>query len=891
MPRCSIQKVKLVAEAELPILPFLAPRVFQPWPFPRRVLQAHSTAAGAGKRQTVDIDFTKRVSSTKVRPDLNCKAVKHQASYFSTHSDTRDRSRSDHQHRRKDASKVQNSRSQVAQDWYENALSGLEEKLVNKLDPPKHKRKEKSVQAEDKAKATQEVASGTRAQRLALARQLEGNTEHIRKRAERKAVRVQEQHAIFTDKARWTSFKTRSPSLRTKWVQVGHAVRRRKPGAEGADSSATPAAEDATVPYDTELRYVIPEYALKWNQAFALLVNNRDAKHQSSSNAKRRIRYDMRAKQWAAHLADREGIMLTVNDLVAYVEQEAQPVLGWNDIWLNTMLYVLDQRSDDALRILTTIWHTSELPNPPLPWLIDALQYLVSDLSRWEAKDSREVSLSGRKIISLLCDVLEKPDSPRASISGSVIRPLLRRSNQDDCMRLFEAVKNNVSHVHWNTWLHFATSLARFDRFDQSLDALLEAASAGADTRSSQFESNCATILRKASDQPDGLRVSLRMVQNMSDIGVKLNLQLCNSVMLNAVEAGDLKTAFSIYHSLVEHGLEADKYTHAILLKGCKSIIEDSETLNTTIRQAISDTEISRSDVVATEILHCLYLHHFELNPQTAFNTVADAFSQLFDTSALVEMRILPDRPQQSQRMQPTMPALYIMITAYLRRSTRQNRAYTISDTHQLYRHIRMLTEQNVHPWTDLAKTDHLSNAFLLFFTAHASALSHAAEVVRDMQTSPVDPSGTPTTICKPTIRTWSIFLQGFAKHGKMDLAEQVLKYMREKNITPNQVTWNSLIGGYATARDVEGAVAAFQRMRGEGSAGNEVTAKALARIRDSEGAVARISRLGVEGGEARRDGSRENDDGFWESEVDGRDAEAGEGGGALDEDMAALRV
>lgn len=707
------------------------------------------------------------------------------------------------------------------------------------------------------------------------------------------------QPSFFLDKARRTADLARLPLIRTKWVQVGHPVRRRRPESEGADSGTTPADNGVVGPglerAEDELRYVISEQALKWNYFLARLGRKYDIDVEPSPTFKRRVKHDERSKQWADQLLSFDDTSLqdpasTMHGSIGSVELEAQSGLSWNEIWFKTMLYLLDERSDDAIRFLEITWRRPELPIPPLPWIMDSLQYLVSHCSEREGKDAAEAVTVRHTIATLLCNILETPDSPVFNIPGGVVRPLLQHSAQEQCVRVFEGIKRNGSVLHWNTWLHFATSLARFDCFDQALDALLEAASAGADTRSSQFESNCATILRKAADQSDGLRVSLRMVQNMSDIGVKLNVQLCNSVMLNAVESGDLKTAFSIYHSLVEHGLEADKYTHAILLKGCKFDIHDSETLNSTIRQAISDTEISTSDVVATEILHCLYLHHFELNPQTAFNTVAEAYAQLFDTSALVEMRILPERSQKTQLMQPTMAALHIMITAYLRRSTRQTPSYVINDTHQLYRHMRMLVSRNIEPWTQLATTDHIANAFLLFFTSHASALSHAAEIVRDMQQAPpTPPDGTTIlTLCKPTVRTWSIFLQGFARHGKMDLAEQVLTYMREKNIQPNQVTWNSLLGGYASARDVDGAVSAFERMRKEGFEGDDVTTKAFGRIREGQGAMERLSQAGSVGaaqdmrerggdnlGVIGQDGQKD-EDGFWDTDLDEGEGKTG---------------
>ncbi|GAB7348302.1 hypothetical protein MBLNU459_g6282t1 [Dothideomycetes sp. NU459] len=653
---------------------------------------------------------------------------------------------------------------------------------------------------------------------------------------------------------------------------------------------------------EDELRYIIPEHSLDWSRMFARLQLSDEAGSALSPDAAgRAIGCNSRAKKWADQILSGDSSTLNVSEL------ERHHGTSWHEIWLHSMLWVLQHRIEDAPRFLLC---THAQSHPPFSWVLDTLQYLANYYSKVEIG---VVEARQDEFVNVLCTVLDRPDASRANLPASAIRLVLQRSVRDHSLRLYGCVKSNSCSLHWNTWLHFATSLARSNHFDQALDALLEAAGAGADTRSPQFESNCATILRKAADQPDGLRVSLRIVQNMSDIGVKLNLQLCNSVMLNAVEAGDLKTAFSIYHSLVEHGLQADKYTHAILLKGCKSVIGDSETLNTTIRHAIDDTVISRSDIVATEILHCLYLHHFELNPQTAFSTISEAYAQLFDTTALAKLHILPDRTHETPRMQPTMAALHIMITAYLRRSTRQQPAYIINDTHHLYRHIRMLVNRGVQPWAEISSTDHMANAFLFFFTSHASSLSHAAEVIRDMQAPLTDTDAAAATAksCKPTVRTWSIFLRGFAKHGKMELAEQVLTYMRDKGIQPNQVTWNTLVGGYVGSRDVDGAVDAFQRMCREGWSGDDITSKALGEIRGGGDGSVDVSRrpaaaarqtravaaaeVAEESPPAQQSAqARQGDDGFWDAEADDHavDAEAlVRRDGGLAANMYGLRV
>ncbi|KAG9557652.1 hypothetical protein KCU97_g18366, partial [Aureobasidium melanogenum] len=64
-----------------------------------------------------------------------------------------------------------------------------------------------------------------------------------------------------------------------------------------------------------------------------------------------------------------------------------------------------------------------------------------------------------------------------------------------------------------------------------------------------------------------------------------------------------------------------------------------------------------------------------------------------------------------------------------------------------------------------------------------------------------------------------------------MELAEQVLTYMRERKQTPNEVTWNSLLGGYAKLGKANEAVETFIRMRDEKFEADEVTKRHLGKV------------------------------------------------------------
>lgn len=742
MPRCAARHVKLVAEAEQLVLPFLAPRVFQPWP--QSPLDSSPTAPAPYPR-------TERRS-------------------FSTTSCGCAR-----QSRSSQPQKYESARSLLVQQWYESAIAPADQEDVQK----EHVR--------DGKDAKQKPEEPTRTKRSLTRADVQ------------KAYYQRWSTSQALVKSRWTVAKG-DQKVRTKWSPLGRPVRRkaREEGAENKD----------------EIVFSADGNALYWNHHFAKLNARHDTALTHDFTPRATPNLIFLSRKWAIRILSAKKF----GDL-----EEMATLLGrdWRRKWMHALLWTMANSIDDTIRLLE-ITHLS--PYLPAAYITDALAFVVQHHAKYSISDDTR-----KHLVHVICTIMERPGTTPLQITGNTLRRLLQLCTEDEISRLFESVVLSGTLLHWNTRLHYSTYLAHHGRFDQALDMLLDAVSDGADVGSRQFESCCATILRKAADQPDGLRVSLRLVQNLSDIGVTLNVQLCNIVMLNAVEANDLKTAFSIYHSLVDNDLHADEYTHAILLKGCKTVIENSETLNTTIRQAIADVEVRNLNVVATEIVHCLCLHHFQIDPENAFTTVSEAYTQLFDTEALVNLGILPQRymNKSMNRMKPTIPVLGIMVAAHLQNVV-QSQSRNIGHIHELYRRWRSLVEHDVRPHGHTANKDYIFNSFLMAFVQDPTGLSYAAEVIRDMQT----PLPNNRSQAKPSVRTWSIFLHGFAKHGKMELAEQVLTYMREKNMKPNEVTWNSLIGGYARLGKSNETVETFVRMRDEGFEADTVTQRHFGKIK-----------------------------------------------------------
>lgn len=505
--------------------------------------------------------------------------------------------------------------------------------------------------------------------------------------------------------------------------------------------------------------------------------------------------------------------------------------------WESIALWLLD---NDPGKLMVLLRYAQTEPRLPREHVHSVLGCLSLYYTRPIGKDYR------RHIKALidLFDVLIRRTQAYAKgpsdtryfvVWGASYRNILKSEGLDekDVLQLYHTIRHHRALPSGMTLLHFATYFARNEYYEQAIDALKQAAEDPlTEPDSFAFRSTCATLLRRSVRQVGGLRASLRLIDSIVDMGVTLNVHLCNILMLNAVEEGDIKTAVSVYDSLVQQGIQPTKHTFAVLFKGCKVAIDDKELLNTVIRDTIATEGALDHEIVTFEMLHCLALHHFKNNPRTAFDTVAEAFVQLIDTGPLERLGILaPESSQRSvspRQKQPCRPQHFsIMLAVYLENLEQMDRLDLAAP---LYERYKELAAAGVEPFASTLETDYIPNSFMMTFIKRRKTMLHAAQVVKDMQKSSDEGA---RQRCKPTVITWSIFLHGFTKHKQMRLAEQVLNHMRTQGVEPNEVTWDTLLGGHALNQDVESVIGTIRRMEADGHTWSAHTIGNVRRLRD----------------------------------------------------------
>ncbi len=537
---------------------------------------------------------------------------------------------------------------------------------------------------------------------------------------------------------------------------------------------------------------------------------------------------DVRASMWA------EEFLEQIDDGQTNVQYTADTLEEMTDeshhyAWAQIGLWLLAYDRHGMMKFLLAT-HTE--PYVPVVYIETSLRQLGAHIYHSEGLD-REAE--AKALADAFCTLVNRGDNQRLTFENPFLRLLLSYCSVKQNLQVYQAVTTHNVRTLALSWCHYVSYFAKNDYYQQSLDALVKAHEIGGFLLNGWiFRSVCSTLLRRSITQPDGLRESLRVVSTIVDMGVVLDNPICDIIMLNAIEAGDLKTAFDVYHSLMQRGLRPTERTFTVLLKGCKTNIDNVEMLNEVIRDAISNINVRASTLVTSNIMHCLALHHSKHHPETALQTLTEAYVQFFDLAPLQRLglpmpTIPPTRMTTEDPMPPTPHVLGYMIGASINHTLQhdQNPKQIIP----LYTRWRELTESGDPAFAVTATTDHIANIFLSAFIRRPSGLLSAAQLVKAMQRPLPESAGVQQI--QPTVQTWNIFLHGFSRHGQTKLAEKVLNYMRSKGVPEDTVTWNTLLMGYAKVQNLDGAVDVIKRGGESGAVWDQWTDSGVARLRD----------------------------------------------------------
>ncbi|KAL8732245.1 MAG: hypothetical protein Q9181_004018 [Wetmoreana brouardii] len=522
---------------------------------------------------------------------------------------------------------------------------------------------------------------------------------------------------------------------------------------------------------------------------------------------------------------DREGLLRSWEQLFVQLGPHLRPLL-----WQDVMLWALDNDIDKALTFLdATI--TEPLIMAPRYAVEDALQCVVSAYSQRRIAEQPIWNKLHRLVCSYAAESILS-DGHISSMPQKIVYLLLQHSDDVRVQVLYETLFTFRSHLLPYTLTHFMDRFTQMGRPDLAMDALRN-------TRASPHHVNyqvvrfcCMNLLRRRSDVAEWYQIQSQLATEILELGIRPDIAMLNAMILNAVEANDYQTAQAIVKTARLHGIRRDTITYSILLKGAYQNLDES-LIETIMQMAEADGALPRNNNLVSCLVATILKISQDRDPggvsrASRYRAMLRVYARYCDTRPLRELRIYVHSDEDIDTVepisQPSPQLLSTMILGYILLFGRPEEIQELYDRYQY--HIA----QGHHLIASTAATDHLANAFLLRLGRNESTFMISSHILKNMLEPP---ASTAVKVARPTVQTWSIVAHSYFLNGQRAAGERIIQLMREKGLSPNQVTWNTIITGYARMQDAFAAVDAMRDMEKARFQVDSYTLKALSQIKD----------------------------------------------------------
>ncbi|KAL1886434.1 hypothetical protein Plec18167_000365 [Paecilomyces lecythidis] len=506
--------------------------------------------------------------------------------------------------------------------------------------------------------------------------------------------------------------------------------------------------------------------------------------------------------------------------------------------WPRLALHLLWNDPKLAMKFLLVT--ANEDVRPPFSMVADCLLYLdefhADELRNWKNEEWYQ---------SAIHTCLDPQKWPVISLNQKGVRLYVKKSDHQKVLDVFRMMGERKTHMTAETALCFMWRFTEFGDPDKALDALQLIPiikQTGFELDSEAVLRHCCKLLTLDSVHDENGQRNFKILPKLLELGVKPDRDMMNVVVSNAFKTGDPQLGLDMVGYMKTRGFKLDSYTYLTLLTDAVAR-GDRGGVDSVIQEIGSHDELQKNAYISNKIFHAHYTFsakHLDsdTDPSEVFTSMLNMYSQLHDMTPLKDLLILPPHyriPAGEPKSQPTPMALYIIIATYLRCQKNSGLAY------RLYSRFRSLLIRGHEIIAPLAETDHTYNEFLVSLRRDPRALRYCVQIVEDML-HPLPGRDVldwaaehPVTNAKPTTRTWTILLSAFIYNRQPLAAEKIREMMAKHDVTLNNVTWNTIINGYANAQKVEETAEAIKMMEEQGFAVDAYTMKGLRYLRDPE--------------------------------------------------------
>lgn len=487
------------------------------------------------------------------------------------------------------------------------------------------------------------------------------------------------------------------------------------------------------------------------------------------------------------------------------------------------LLYLLDCKASRAMLFLQVIADDPILHKMSRETIADALGHLAmihhtkAYYTNWE-RGKR--SLLKRDFAPNFVLLYHKAlDCDFRMCSQDLLFNLANITDTEDFKKAFDFLLENGAHLTFDTLLHYTNKFAKAGEIAYGLRSLEEVRALYDETtwastaNLERLRWSCALVLRKSMSENANYHDTPRIMAIIAGWEIKTDLLLHNIVMHNAMEAYDYATAFKVYNNLEASGLKPDKYTYAILLRGCTK-----QNYPVMFSQFAEHCAVV-ADQIQDPWLACDYIYFVytcyqqDADKGKLFELVRQAYLRFFSWTPLQFMgslfHVLASTTNGRDQVQPSTPSMATLdpppMAIYLVLQCAIQSALQVANrwVNELFRLFKLSVKEEKHPGlTELSKNPVIWNAFLLAF-CRTRQFESASKLMKNMT------NGVP----KPNVYSWNFFMGAFFRTDQFHAAERVFELMRDRGVRPDHFTFTILLRGYAKAQDIDRIGEAMQHV------------------------------------------------------------------------------
>jgi pentatricopeptide repeat protein len=530
-----------------------------------------------------------------------------------------------------------------------------------------------------------------------------------------------------------------------------------------------------------------------WHRRFAVL----NLRHELSMKGKRLPRFVFQQTSRFPLTFIRELMDEGDNSLELRLKWEKFSPQRKMEIWPELMIKTLQTKTGKTLKIIAGTY--AQEPFPPPYALSDCLNYVISFFLGGRP-GPRAPNLI-RRVHNSVFGLLQIGPKDYLHISQHSTFLLLSHADPFLLKKLYKIMTDIRHPLHQNTLMNFAYRFAKVGETDTVLEILQKLKLYGSDFNSPKMLSLCSKILDRSVRGPDTAYSDSDIFERMLGWGMQPNIITYNVLIKNSVDIGNHSTAWQIHDMMIESGIEPDTYTYSILLNDSKHRM-DSEAIEA-VMEIVRGKGLMSAHIV-TDVLDAIFLlyrqkakeHDQPSEPHAAFYHMLKVYMETFRIQPLARIipwisDILPNVQgletspiPQDELEQPPMPTQALMISAFL---------YGLRDAwavKQFYNHFRLLISTSDPVIADFLETTHIWNSVLLALGKFPDTLGDCTAIVGDM----LAPSTVGEDPLASQIEPESSLIGGtFEAQSKVEGSENDVEISKSQRLVDSNPTQDSL--------------------------------------------------------------------------------------------------